>query len=650
MNLKPKLLPVFVLGICSLANAQIINNGIIKITTNTNVFVQDEYTNDTSGNHVCDGNFYLNSNFVNNGTTSASSGTTYFKSATNNLLTLSGTSDNANFYNLEIDVTAADKKGVSVANNFALQVANAVHFKSGDLRLVGEAQLIQEHAGTDNNTAVSGKLLVDQQGTVSPFQYDYWSSPVTNGGMFSLSGGKFDGSDAVINAFNPTQILFNSGSPYNGLPSVLDGGGNVTTALTINTRWLYKYSRGSGSYAEWIALNGSSTLLPGEGYTMKGPNALTAKQNYVYYGLPNNGDYQFAITTGESILLGNPYPSALDAEKFLNDNISVVESLYFWVDGGSTSHVLSDYLGGYAIRNLTGGTPPSIASPLISGIGTSGTVTAPSQYVPIAKGFFVLAIGSGNVVFNNSQRYFKTESNRLVSQGSNDLDASNKYLRIGYEDPEGFHRQLLLGFMPNSLADLSYNPGYDAIQLMTREDDVFFIIDNNLNKQYAIQGVNGFSEFMEFPIGLVISEAGTHQLMLDAVENFTETVYLKDNLLNTTHDLTASNFEINLPAGDYLDRFSIVFQPAETLTTSNPELEQTLVYYNGENHIVVSKPSSLEVDSIDVYNMLGQHILSVSENLKNQNKILIPFTNSQGVYLVVINSKSSKKSTKILKY
>lgn len=646
MNLKLKLLPVFVLGICFLASAQTINNGIFKIMPGTNVFVESEYTNASTGNHVSDGNFYLNSNFVNNGTTSASSGTTYFKSATNNLLTLSGTSDNANFYNLEIDVTAADKKGVSVANNFALQVANAVHFKSGDLRLVGEAQLIQEHAGTDNNTAVSGKLLVDQQGTVSPFQYDYWSSPVTNGGMFSLSGGKFDGSDAAINAFNPTQILFNSGSPYNGLPSVLDGGGNVTTALTINNRWLYKYSRGSGSYAEWIALNGSSILHPGEGYTMKGPNALTDKQNYVFYGLPNNGDYQFAITTGESILLGNPYPSALDAEKFLNDNITVVEALYFWVDGGSTSHVLSDYLGGYAIRCLTGGTPPSIASPLISGIGTSGTVTEPSQYVPIAKGFFVLAIGSGNVVFNNSQRYFKTDTNRLV----NNLDTGNKYLRLGYEDPEGFHRQLLLGFMPNSSADLSYNPGYDAIQLMTREDDVFFIIDNNPNKQYAIQGVNGFSEFMEFPIGLVISEAGTHQLMLDAVENFTETVYLKDNLLNTTHDLSVANFEINLPAGDYLDRFSIVFQPAETLTTSNPELEQTLVYYNGENHIVVSKPSSLEVDSVDVYNMLGQHILSVSENLKNQNKILIPFTNSQGVYLVVLNSKSSKKSTKILKY
>src|SRR5690606_32473859 len=147
-------------------------------------------------------------------------------------------------------------------------------------------------------------------------------------------------------------------------------------------------------------------------------------------------------------------------------------------------------------------------------------------------------------------------------------------------DPEGFHRQLLLGFMPNASADLSYNPGYDAIQLMTREDDVFFIIDNNQSKRYAIQGVNEFSEFMEFPIGLIISEAGTHQLMLDSVENLADTVYIKDNVLNTSHNLTDSNFVINLPAGEYLDSYSLVFQPSETLTATNPELDETLVYYN----------------------------------------------------------------------
>jgi hypothetical protein len=653
MNLKTTILLFFILSVCFSANAQIINNGVLKITSSTNVYFQDEYTNASTGNHVCDGDFYLNNNFINHGETSASAGTTYFKSATNNLLTLSGNSNNANFYNLEIDISAVNKKGVSVADEFSLLVSNAVNFKSGDLRLNGKSQLIQEHTGVNTNTVVSGKLLLDQKGTVSPFQYDYWSSPVNNNGTFSFLGGKFDGTDSTLNPFNPIQIRFNSGSPYNGLPSVTDGGGNVTTALTINTRWLYKYARGSGSYSEWIALNSSSILNPGEGYTMKGVNAITPKQNYVYYGAPNNGDYQFAITTGESILLGNPYPSALDAEKFLNDNLTVVEALYFWVDGGSTSHVLSDYLGGYSIRNLTGGTPPSIASPLISGIGNSGTVTAPSQYVPIGKGFFVEAIGSGNVDFNNTQRIFRMESSRIgagLKSTENTETTNNKYVRIGYEDPEGFHRQLLLGFLPNSSADLSYNPGYDAIQLMTREDDVFFMIDDNQSKRYAIQGVNEFSEFMEFPIGLIISEAGTHQMMLDSVENLTNNVYIKDNVLNTSHNLTDSNFVINLPAGEYLDRYSLVFQPSETLTTTNSELDETLVYYNGHNHIVVNKPSHLEIKSIDVYNMLGQHILTLSENLVNQNKILIPFSESQGVYLVILNTNNSKKPTKILKY
>lgn len=653
MNYKPKLLLFFIFGVCFLANAQIVNNGVLKIASSTSVYFQDEYTNASTGNHVCDGDFYLNSNFINHGETKATAGTTYFKSATNNLLTLSGNSENANFYNLEIDVTAVNKKGVSVVNNFLLHVANALNFKSGDLRLIGESQLIQEHSGVNNNTVVSGKLLRDQQGTVSPFQYDYWSSPVNNGGTFSFSGGKYDGTDSAINLFNPTPILFNSGFPYNGLPSATDVGGNVTTALTINTRWLYKYVRGSGNYAEWITLNSSSTLYPGEGYTMKGANGATTNQNYVFYGAPNNGDYQFDITNGESILLGNPYPSALDAEAFLNDNLTVVEALYFWVDGGSTSHALSDYLGGYAVRNLTGGAVPSIASPLISGVGSSGSVSAPSQYVPIGKGFFLEAIGSGTINFNNSQRIFKNEFSRNAAEmerTNNTDNTSNKYVRIGYEDPEGFHRQLLLGFLPNSSADLSYNTGYDAVQLMTREDDVFFVIDNNAIKRYTIQGVNGFSESMEFPIGLMISETGMHQLMLDSAENFTDTIYLKDNVLNTTHNLTESNFEINLPAGDYLNRYSLVFQPSETLATTTSELDKTSVFYNGLNQIVVSNSTKLELQAIDVYNVMGQHIISITENLTNQNKILVPFNQSNGVYLVVLKTNNAQKSTKILKY
>src|SRR5690606_28431029 len=142
------------------------------------------------------------------------------------------------------------------------------------------------------------------------------SSPVNNNGSFSLSGGGFDGADALKNPFAPQQILFQSGKPYNGLPSVLDGAGNVITPMTLNTRWFYKYSRGTGAYSEWIRLKPTDILLPGEGFILKGPGSSDPSADYVFSGAPKTGDYSFNITEKERILLGNPYPSDLNAEQF----------------------------------------------------------------------------------------------------------------------------------------------------------------------------------------------------------------------------------------------------------------------------------------------------------------------------------------------
>nr|WP_321227914.1 T9SS type A sorting domain-containing protein [uncultured Psychroserpens sp.] len=631
--------------------SQIVNEGILQIESSTNVYFENEYTNTDSGIHNSDGNLYLNDDFINDGTTLSLSGSTYFKSSTNPLLSIYGSSNAINFYNLEIDVTAINTKGVSVADGFALNVVNSVRLVNGDIRLIDGAQLIQTHAGTDANTITSGKLLIDQQGYTSAYKFNYWSSPVNDNGTFSLLGNKFDGTDSSINPFIPQQILFNSESPYNGLPPLLDDGGYVTTALTISKQWLYKYLQGTGSYTDWVNIDENTNLNPGEGYTMKGTNAFLIDQNYVFYGAPNNGEYLSPINIGEQSLLGNPYPSALDADKFINDNLLILDALYFWVDGGSTSHALADYMGGYAIRNLSGGTPPSIASPLISGIGDSGSVTAPTQYVAVGQGFFVDAYDSGNIVFNNSQRTFKTEvseDTRLSNVSPN--ETNNQYIRIGYEDPEGFHRQLLLGFLPNSNADINYNRGYDAILTENRDDDLFFVLENDLTKKYAIQGLNDFNETLEFPLGLLMTESGTHRVMLDEVENFTHTVYLKDNVLNTTYNLSDSSFDINLPIGDHLDRYSIVFLPQEALFTQDHEVANINIFYDGNNHIVVNNADRVEIKTIKVFNVLGQEILKLNNNLNNNQRLQIPFNKSDGIYIVNIETNNSKLTQKILNY
>lgn len=631
--------------------SQIVNKGILQILPSTNIYFENEYINDASGIHNNNGDLYLNNNFINNGITLSLSGTTYFMSSANPEISISGLTNTLNLHNLEINITALNTKGISVADNFALNVANAINFVSGDMRLVGESQLIQNHLGADINTVTSGKILVDQQGYSSAYKFNYWSSPVNNSGTFSLLGAKFDGTDSSINPFNPQQILFNTGASYNGIPSVVDVGNNVIIPLTINAEWLYKYTSGTGSYADWEKINQNSALNPGEGYTMKGTSAISTNQNYVFYGAPNNGEYLLPINIGEESLIGNPYPSALDANKFIIDNLLILDALHFWVDGGSTSHMLSNYLGGYAIRNLTGGTPPSIILPLISGIGNSGSVTTPKQFVPIGQGFFVEAYGSGSIVFNNSQRIFKTETagDAVFYKNANEKKVDNQYIRIGHENPEGFHRQLLLGFLPNSNADTNYNRGYDAIMTDTREDDMFFIIENDLNKKYAIQGVNSFVDTVEFPLGILIKESGVHQIMLDEVENFSHTIYLKDKYLNTTYNLSKSSLTIALQTGEHLDRFSIVFSSQNTLSLNNNQLETIKVFYDGNENIVVINNENLQIKKISVFNMLGQEILKLDKTINNQNKVLIPFAKSNGVYLVNIETINSKITQKILK-
>jgi hypothetical protein len=651
MKPKPCILLFYLLCTHTLF-AQIMNEGVFKIYPATLVYFTNDYTNQSSGTHDNDGELYLNSNFINEGITSIpTSGTTYFNSTVNAVQTISGTSNSANFYNLELANTLT---GVSVADNFGLLVENAVNLSSGDLRLVDEAQLVQKHIGVDANTAISGKLLRDQQGVSSTFAYNYWSSPVHNNSeAFSLNGGMFDGTDAAINPFTPQQISFNSGAPYNGVPAILDGSSKVATPLIINDNWLHTYSPKTTGYAGWDQIDQNTLINPGIGFTMKGTGM--APQNYIFKGIPNNGDYTFPIVAGESTLLGNPYPSAIDSDKFINDNLPLLDKLQFWVDGGSPSHYLSDYMGGYSIYNLSGAVLPSVI-PSIAGLGSTASMI-PKRYMAIGQGFFVEATGTGTILFDNSQRFFQTEdginSNFYKTSNTKNKEASksdvvNSFIRIGYEDPEMFHRQLLLSFLPESPANLNFNPGYDAFITDYREDELFYIIDNDPTKKYVIQGVGAYDYSCEFSLGLIITQAGTHTIMLDNLKNFTDPVYIKDTLLNTTHNLMDSNFNPNLIPGEYLDRFKIVFQPTEALSLNAFTQNDISVYFKA-NNLIINNKNQIKLNSILVFNMLGQKIVELKNSVLSNTLITLPFTYSQGMYLVLIDSNLGKKTYKIVK-
>ncbi|WP_299684882.1 choice-of-anchor D domain-containing protein, partial [uncultured Dokdonia sp.] len=288
---------------------------------------------------------------------------------------------------------------LSIENDSKIEVSHYLKL-DGVLDLVGESQLIQTE-NSDLDVTSSGSLEKDQQGTADTYSYNIWSSPVStinstqNNTAYSLSSMMRDGTDPD----NPLSISFSGG--LNGAP---------TSPITISAYWMFKYGNGMEQF-QYVGPSGSISV--GEGYTMKGPGsgAITDPQNYVFVGKPNNStDAQEIVIPAladRDYMVGNPFPSALDANDFINDNPHLDGTLYLWEHYGGGNHIQADYQAGYALYTLSGGTP-AVSHPDVSNIG-SGTKT-PERYIAVGQGFFVAADSDGDIVFNNSQRNFVRET------------------------------------------------------------------------------------------------------------------------------------------------------------------------------------------------------------------------------------------------
>jgi hypothetical protein len=330
-----------------------------------------------------------------------------------------------------IDLAMIIDSGKNVVMNNDTKMQNDWYLKlDGKIDLSGMSQLVQTTNSDLDNTS-TGYIERDQQGQKNKYNYNYWSSPVspinatTNNSNYTIAGVMKDGTTNT-----PQDISWISG--YNGAS---------TSPISLARYWIYKFENNADSYANWMQINENSALRVGQGYTLKGSGS-SGTQNYTFVGKPNNGTITTnSVSPDQLLLIGNPYPSAIDANQFITDNMNSIDqlqdvgidgTLYFWEhSSNNNSHVLSSYLGGYSILNLAGGLPP-IVPDFINGIGLSEKI--PNQFIPVGQGFFVYgkASSGGTIVFNNAQRSFvketETTSNTLFKIKSD--SKTNKTLPI----------------------------------------------------------------------------------------------------------------------------------------------------------------------------------------------------------------------------
>ncbi len=482
--------------------------------------------------------------------------------------------------NISVDINANNY--LSIQNNLTV---------NGTLNILHEGSLLMtNNLGTINN---NGNININKTTTtLKKYDYTYWSSPIKNAIL-----------EEVFVA-SPQNSFFKFDA-QNYLDADNDGYDDDVNAWQI----------------------ASGKMEVGKGYTAMAPNTspFENSQSVIFIGVPNNGNLTSPIylsndNTNEDDdwnFIGNPYPSAINASLFLNDenNKNTINgSIYFWTHNTSATGNKYDS-DDYAMYTVNTG-----------GIMANTKGTIPTGFIASCQGFFVEAKQQGNIEFNNAMRVKTGNDNFFKSnkaKGKNH-SATSEYIEkdkvwLNLYNEEGAFSQILIGFLKG--ATTAYESNFDGLRFSGNDYLSFFSIVEN--QQLAIQGLPPFKgdETVSLGFSSKIEETVTLKIGIDHLEgNLKEqNIYLIDNLLNKTHNLSLNDYEFTLHKKDsILDRFSLTFNNS-TLNLEDIILTEEKLIINTLNETLqVSTTNNSVISSILIYDILGRELKEVKAN---QSKI-----------------------------
>lgn len=564
--------------------------------------------------------------------------------------------------NIDLGMIVDSGKKITMNNNTKIQ--NDWYLKlDGKIDLVDKSQLVQS-AESDLDATSSGSIERDQQGQSNKYNYNYWSSPVSIVNN-TVNNKNYTVADVLKDGTTTTPQNINWIGGYDGNPS---------SPISLARYWVYKFDNYANAYANWSQIGETGSLRVGQGFTVKGSGALTPTQNYTFVGKPNNGTISTNTVSADQLLLtGNPYSSSIDANAFINDNLGSIDgTLYFWEHyTTNNTHILRDYQGGYAERNLTGGVAPTSAGvDFISGLGSSSKI--PKQFIPVGQSFFVngsISTG-GTITYKNSQRafhkedetansnvLFKIKSNKSMEQSwnNNNNDSAEidtfKRIRLGYNSNNDYHRQVLLGFMnENATSDMDY--GYDGLNFDEFPNDMYFLNGEN---QLIIQGVGFFDPNSSYPIGVKADTEGKVVFMIDSVENFdqSQNMFIYDSIDDTYHDIKNQTYEVIIPSGETTDRFSLRFTDKTLNVVENKEINVESIqvnHFQKSNSIeIINNSFDTSINKMVLYNINGQSIITWNIEKQKDKNIQLPIKKiSSGMYVAKIFTSAGELNKKII--
>lgn len=578
-----------------------------------------------------------------------------------------------NGYNRSVDIRARSltvKDGARVKINKVLEVTDTLTIEDGgQIRMLKGSQFAQTHTGTSKVFGL-GRLYMEQKSDVANvYRFNYLSSPVNNVGSNSYNVATVlrDGTDPLAPNKTPANINFIAGSD-----------GSKTIPISIPDKWIYTFTNKGDDTSNFELKESTGLIGAVDGFTIKGPGAA---QNYIFVGTPKDGDLTTTISPDQFYLVGNPYPSAIRASAFIEDNLSSTDgTLYFWdhigeQETGVNGHFFGGYIGGYATRNVTMGlsadnytennTDPNSETPHI-GVGTYKT---PLPYIPVGQGFFVAGNSTGGqIIFKNSQRrilgigsrsiFFKAKKLKTIGDNPNNTDEGTEeideiesmpIMKIGLDYTNNEHLKLhhQIGISFNSFNSFAYEPGYDSESPNESDTTVSWKFEND-DKRYAITGVQEISDNLKIPLEIKVGDNNQSiTIDIDEWQNIDREVYLLDKKSETSYPLDQGKATLNLSPGSYTNRFAITFKETKKLSVDEIELQKISISSNNKT-IKINNTGTTTISEIDLFNIIGQKVKTFPISNNKRNISLDVKTLQSNLYIIKISTNKGNTTQKII--
>ncbi|TRW22541.1 T9SS sorting signal type C domain-containing protein [Flavobacterium zepuense] len=522
-------------------------------------------------------------------------------------------------------LTIDEGASVTVTTGATLNVSKDVSVDDGATLLIqNNAALVQ-----DDEVNNSG-LVVVKKNSNPLFRLDYtmWSSPV---------------SGQPIGTFSP---------------------------FTVSTRF-YTYDGASDQYATLADL--TQNFEPATAYLIRMPNSITGTATGGYYdgtdthsyqgnftGTPHNGTINVTPNTlgNRYMAVGNPYPSPISVKEFFEQNAGVLDSLsgfYMWrkKNDGAVSTYCTLTMAGLVANAATSET---------TGEDTEGYMYGgqdQSMYYDInddnanwmisaGQGFIVRAKedATGQLTFNNSMRRAAAAGgNQSFFKGAQNNAATASRLWVNIKGAGSFS-QTAIAYIDGATTGLDY--GYDGARLTDNGSTELYT--TVANKNLAIQARPAFTSSDVVAMGYKAIAAGEFTIALDHFDGVFaqgQDVFIKDNLLNATHNLSEGAYTFTTDAGTFANRFEILYMPQQALDTNEFAFDANSVIVYQKDGVVNITSGTAIMNNVTVYDISGRKLYGQSD-INNTNATISGLKIQQEVIIVEINTEKGRVAKKII--